>query len=154
MVCGRTEGAPPATTSMWRARSCLRPSHSRPERANLAQRHLRISEFAAEALWRSSAATLERLGPTGGPWSTRFQAKLRRDLVFSTMLCTRAVDRLAAALGAHRMMEDTPAQRAFRDVHAVAIHAPITGTCKQFPTHVTYWDCPQSRGAEQVASAQ
>jgi alkylation response protein AidB-like acyl-CoA dehydrogenase len=38
------------------------------------------------------------------------------------MLCTRAVDRLAATVGAHGMLEDTPIQRAFRDVHAVANH--------------------------------
>jgi alkylation response protein AidB-like acyl-CoA dehydrogenase len=50
------------------------------------------------------------------------QAKLRRDLAYSTMLCTRAVDRLASAVGAHGMLEDTPIQRAFRDVHAVANH--------------------------------
>ncbi|MBV9896460.1 MAG: acyl-CoA dehydrogenase [Chloroflexi bacterium] len=100
---------------------------ARPERANMAQRHLRISESAAEvdaaqALWLSNASALERLGPTGGPWSPAFQAKLRRDLAYSTMLCTRAVDRLATALGAHGMLEDTPVQRAFRDVHAVANH--------------------------------
>ena len=91
------------------------------------QRQLRISESAAEvdaaeALWLSSAATLERLGPSGGPWTPVLQAKLRRDLAYSTMLCARAVDRVATAVGAHGMLEDTPIQRAFRDVHAVANH--------------------------------
>jgi 3-hydroxy-9,10-secoandrosta-1,3,5(10)-triene-9,17-dione monooxygenase len=100
---------------------------SRPERANMVQRQLRISESAAEldaaeALWLSNAATLECVGPAGGPWSSALQARLRRDLAFSTMLCTRAVDRLAAAAGAHGMMQDTPLQRAFRDVHGVANH--------------------------------
>ena len=51
-----------------------------------------------------------------------FQAKLRRDLAYSTMLCTRAVDRLASAVGAHGMLEDTPIQRAFCDVRAVSNH--------------------------------
>ena len=100
---------------------------SRPERANMVQRQLRISESgaevdAAEALWLSNAATLERLGPTGGPWPQLLLAKFRRDLAYATMLCTRAVDRLAVAVGAHGMLEDTPVQRAFRDVHAVANH--------------------------------
>jgi 3-hydroxy-9,10-secoandrosta-1,3,5(10)-triene-9,17-dione monooxygenase len=100
---------------------------SRPERANMVQRQLRISESAAEidaaeALWLSDAASLERIGPTNGPWSPTLLAKMRRDLAFATMLCVRAVDRLVAALGAHGMMEDTPVQRAFRDVHAVANH--------------------------------
>ena len=100
---------------------------SRPERANMAQRQLRISESAAEldaaeGLWLGNADRLERLGPAGGPWSSTLQAKLRRDLAYSTLLCTRAVDRLATAVGAHGMLEDTPIQRAFRDVHAVANH--------------------------------
>ena len=100
---------------------------SRPERANLVQRHLRISESAAEidaaeALWLSNAATLERLGPTAGPWPPLLLTKIRRDLAYCTMLCTRAVDRLAVAVGAHGMLEGTPVQRAFRDVHAVANH--------------------------------
>jgi 3-hydroxy-9,10-secoandrosta-1,3,5(10)-triene-9,17-dione monooxygenase len=100
---------------------------SRPERANLVQRHLRISESAAEidaaeALWLSNAAMLERLGPTAGPWPPLLLAKIRRDLAYSTMLCTRAVDRLAVAVGAHGMLDGTPVQRAFRDVHAVANH--------------------------------
>jgi 3-hydroxy-9,10-secoandrosta-1,3,5(10)-triene-9,17-dione monooxygenase len=100
---------------------------SRPERANLVQRQLRIAESAAEvdaaeALWLSDAAELERLGPSGGPWPPLLLAKIRRDLAYATMLCVRAVDRLANAVGAHGMLEDTPIQRAFRDVHAVANH--------------------------------
>jgi 3-hydroxy-9,10-secoandrosta-1,3,5(10)-triene-9,17-dione monooxygenase len=100
---------------------------SRPDRANLVQRQLRISESAvevdaAEALWLTNALTLERIGPAFGPWSPLLQAKLRRDLAYATLLCVRAVDRLTVALGAHGMLEDTPVQRAFRDVHAVANH--------------------------------
>jgi 3-hydroxy-9,10-secoandrosta-1,3,5(10)-triene-9,17-dione monooxygenase len=100
---------------------------SRPERANLPQRQMRIAESAAEidaaqALWLANAALLERLGPEGGPWSAVTLARIRRDLAFSTMLCTRAVDRLVTAVGAHGMLEDTPIQRAFRDVHAISNH--------------------------------
>jgi 3-hydroxy-9,10-secoandrosta-1,3,5(10)-triene-9,17-dione monooxygenase len=100
---------------------------SRPDRGNMVQRQLRIAESAAEvdaaeAVWLSNAATLERLGPTGGPWPQLLLTKIRRDLAFATMLCARAVDRLAVAVGAHGMLEDTPVQRAFRDVHAVANH--------------------------------
>ena len=42
--------------------------------------------------------------------------------VYDDALRVRAVDRLATAVGAHGMLEDTPIQRAFRDVHAVANH--------------------------------
>jgi 3-hydroxy-9,10-secoandrosta-1,3,5(10)-triene-9,17-dione monooxygenase len=53
---------------------------SRPDRANMVQRQLRISESAAEVdaaegLWLSNAAMLERLGPTHGPWPPRFWRK-------------------------------------------------------------------------------
>jgi alkylation response protein AidB-like acyl-CoA dehydrogenase len=93
----------------------------------MVQRQLRIAESAAEvdaaeALWLSNAAALERLGPSAGPWPPLLLAKMRRDLAYATMLCARAVDRLVAAVGAHGMLEDTPIQRAFRDVHAVANH--------------------------------
>src|SRR5262249_39906100 len=100
---------------------------SRADRAELAQRHLRISESAAEinppeALWLKHATNLERVGREFGPWPRLMLATMRRDLAFATMLCTRAVDRLALAIGAHGMLDDTPFQRAFRDVHAVANH--------------------------------
>ena len=100
---------------------------SRPDRANLVQRHLRISESAAEidaaaALWLANAAQIERLGRTYGPWERLFLSKVRRDMAFATMLCVRAVDRLIVAVGAHGMLDDTPIQRAFRDVHGVANH--------------------------------
>jgi 3-hydroxy-9,10-secoandrosta-1,3,5(10)-triene-9,17-dione monooxygenase len=101
---------------------------SRPDRANLPQRQMRIAESAAEidaahAVWLANAAQIERLGPTGGPWPASVLARFRRDLAYATMLCTRAVDRLTVAVGAHGMLEDTPIQRAFRDVHAIANHA-------------------------------
>ena len=93
----------------------------------MVQRQLRIAESAAEvdaaeALCLSNAAELERLGPTAGPWPPLLIKKIRRDLAYTSMLCVRAVDRLATAVGAHGMLEDTPIQRAFRDVHAVANH--------------------------------
>jgi 3-hydroxy-9,10-secoandrosta-1,3,5(10)-triene-9,17-dione monooxygenase len=99
----------------------------RPERANMPQRQLRISESAAETdaaelMWLSNAAELERRGAAGGPWPPALMARLRRDIAFATMLCVRAVDRLIVAVGAHGMPEDTPIQRAFRDVHAVVNH--------------------------------
>lgn len=100
---------------------------SRPERANMVQRQLRIAESAAEldaaeALWLADAASIEQIGRAGDFWSAVLLAKIRRDLAFSTMLCVRAVDRLVLAVGAHGMLDDTPVQRAFRDVHAVANH--------------------------------
>ena len=126
---------------------------SRPERANLVQRHLRISESAAEidaaeALWLSNAATLERLGPTAGPWPPLLLTKIRRDLAYCTMLCTRAVDRLAVAVGAHGMLEGTPVQRAFRDVHAVANHGANNWDLQAVPYARELLGLPPCRLAE------
>jgi alkylation response protein AidB-like acyl-CoA dehydrogenase len=100
----------------------------RPDRANLVQRHLRIAESsaeidAAEALLLADSAEIERRGRAGGPWTPEFLARLRRDVSYAVVLCTRAVDRLASAVGAHGLAHDSAFQRAFRDVHAVANHA-------------------------------
>jgi 3-hydroxy-9,10-secoandrosta-1,3,5(10)-triene-9,17-dione monooxygenase len=101
---------------------------ARPERANMIQRQLRIGESAAEidaalALLRSDSAELSTAIQTGQPLSPELLAKARRDTSFAVQLCVRAVDRLAAVVGAHGMLEDTPVQRAFRDVHAIGNHA-------------------------------
>ena len=60
-------------------------------------------------------------------------ARFRRDLAYATLLCTRAVDRLAVAVGAHGMLEHTPIQRAFRDVHAIANHAANNWDAQAIP---------------------
>lgn len=100
----------------------------RPDRGNLVARQMRIAESAveldaAEALLLADCAEIERRGHAGGPWPTDFLAQVRRDLAYAVVLCTRAVDRLAAAVGAHGLHDDSPFQRAARDVHAVANHA-------------------------------
>lgn len=101
---------------------------ARPDRANMVQRQLRIGESAAEvdaalALLRADCDELSEVIRTGQPLSPDFQAKARRDTSFAVQLCVRAVDRLTAVVGARGMLEDTPVQRAFRDVHAIANHA-------------------------------
>jgi alkylation response protein AidB-like acyl-CoA dehydrogenase len=102
------------------------------------QRQMRIAESAAEidaahAVWLANAAEIERLGPSGGPWPASVLARFRRDLAYASLLCTRAVDRLAEAVGAHGMLEHTPIQRAFRDVHAVANHAANNWDAQAIP---------------------
>jgi 3-hydroxy-9,10-secoandrosta-1,3,5(10)-triene-9,17-dione monooxygenase len=101
---------------------------SRPDRANMVQRQLRVAESMAEvdaavALLRANAAEISRAIHTGEPLSANFLAKSSRDTSFAVQLCVRAVDRLANAVGAHGMLEDTDIQRGFRDVHAIANHA-------------------------------
>jgi 3-hydroxy-9,10-secoandrosta-1,3,5(10)-triene-9,17-dione monooxygenase len=101
---------------------------SRPERANMVQRQLRIAESAAEidaagALLRTNSEVLSRCIASGETPDQTFLAKSTRDTSFAVKLCLQAVTRLAAAVGAHGMMVDTPIQRALRDTHAIANHA-------------------------------
>ena len=100
---------------------------SRPERASMPQRQVRIAESAAEvdaalALLRADAAEIIRLGREGVDVPQSTQIRWARNTGFAVRLCTQAVDRLASAVGAHGMLDDTPIQRAFRDVHAIANH--------------------------------
>jgi 3-hydroxy-9,10-secoandrosta-1,3,5(10)-triene-9,17-dione monooxygenase len=101
---------------------------SRPERANMVQRQLRIAESAAEidaavALLRANSEVLSSNIHHGTALDPTFLRKSSRDTSYAVKLCVQAVERLALAVGAHGMMDDTPIQRAFRDVHAVANHA-------------------------------
>lgn len=94
----------------------------------MVQRQLRIAESAAEidaalAVMRTNAAVLSESIHTGEMPSREFLSRSVRDTSFAVKLCVQAVDRLATGLGAHGMLEDTPVQRALRDVHAVANHA-------------------------------
>jgi 3-hydroxy-9,10-secoandrosta-1,3,5(10)-triene-9,17-dione monooxygenase len=105
----------------------IQTSATRPERAEQPLRQLRIAESAAEidaaqAVWLTNAANIERIGQSGGAWPSGTLARVRRDAAFATSLCVRAVDRLTLAVGAHGIADDSPIQRAWRDVHAVANH--------------------------------
>jgi 3-hydroxy-9,10-secoandrosta-1,3,5(10)-triene-9,17-dione monooxygenase len=99
----------------------------RPERATMPQRQLRIAESAAEidaalALLRANADVLSDSISSGEPVPREFLHHSTRDTSFAVKLCVQAIDRLAVAVGAHGMLDDTPIQRALRDVHAVANH--------------------------------
>jgi 3-hydroxy-9,10-secoandrosta-1,3,5(10)-triene-9,17-dione monooxygenase len=101
---------------------------SRPERANMPTRQLRIAESACDidaalALLRADAEYLstcirERCTP-----EPSFLTRSSRDTSYAVRLCVQAIDRLVVALGAHGMLDDNPIQRAARDAHAVANHA-------------------------------
>ena len=101
---------------------------SRPERANMPQRQLRIAESACEidaalALLRANSDILSSAIHAGEPLDPGFLSKSTRDTSYAVKLCVQAVNRLADAVGAHGMLADTPIQRALRDVHAIANHA-------------------------------
>jgi 3-hydroxy-9,10-secoandrosta-1,3,5(10)-triene-9,17-dione monooxygenase len=99
----------------------------RPDRANKPQSQMRIAESSAEvdaalALLRADAVEIIHLGKQGDPVPEAVQLRWARNTGFAVQLCTRAVDRLAMNVGAHGMLDDTPLQRAFRDIHAIANH--------------------------------
>ncbi len=88
---------------------------------------LRLSETcaeidAAEALLLADAREIARVGRVGDSWDPRYVAKVSRDLAFNVMTCSRAVNRLVFAVGAHGMQRSSPLQRSFRDIYAVANH--------------------------------
>jgi 3-hydroxy-9,10-secoandrosta-1,3,5(10)-triene-9,17-dione monooxygenase len=100
---------------------------SRPDRASMPQRQMRIAESACEidaalALLRANAEYLSGCIRTDQVPEPAFLAKSTRDTSFAVKLCVQAIDRLLVAVGAHGMFEDTPVQRAARDAHAVANH--------------------------------
>jgi 3-hydroxy-9,10-secoandrosta-1,3,5(10)-triene-9,17-dione monooxygenase len=100
---------------------------SRPERANMPQRQLRIAESACEidaalALLRANSDILSTAIHFGESVDPAFLSRSSRDTSYAVKLCVQAVNRLADAVGAHGMLSDTPIQRALRDVHAIANH--------------------------------
>ena len=106
-------------------------------RSNQAQQ-LRLSEScaevdAAEALLLADAAEIARVGRAGEPWDQRFVAKVSRDLAYMVVSCSRAVNRLVFAVGAHGMQRSSPLQRAFRDIYAVANHGGNNWELKGLP---------------------
>jgi 3-hydroxy-9,10-secoandrosta-1,3,5(10)-triene-9,17-dione monooxygenase len=100
---------------------------ARPDRVELAARHLRIAESsaevdAAEALLRADTVEIRTWGQGGAPIPLDSRVRWLRNLSYAAVLCQRAVDRLATAAGAHSVLEPSPLHRAARDVHAIVNH--------------------------------
>src|SRR5262249_24505640 len=105
-------------------------SAGRPDREVAQGRQTRIAESAAdidaaEALLRADAAEITRLGRSGQPIPVDARARWRRNMSYAVGIWTRAVDRLIGSVGAHGMAENSPIQRAFRDIHAVGNHTGL-----------------------------
>ncbi|HZS01038.1 MAG TPA: acyl-CoA dehydrogenase family protein [Chloroflexota bacterium] len=103
---------------------------ARPDRLNLATRHLRIAESAAEvdaaeALLRADATEITRLGAASESIPLETCVRWLRNLAFAAVLCQRAADRLATAASAHSVLEPSPLQRASRDLHAIVSHVGV-----------------------------
>jgi 3-hydroxy-9,10-secoandrosta-1,3,5(10)-triene-9,17-dione monooxygenase len=99
----------------------------RAQRSSQPPLQMRLAESmaevdAAEALLLADATEMARVGRAGEAWDPKLRARVARDLTYSTLLCCRAVNRLAQSVGGHSMQAASPLQRAFRDVYGVANH--------------------------------
>ena len=81
---------------------------------------------AALALLRTDCAEIDRMACAGILPDAVQRARYRRDWGYAVRLSARAVDELYPLLGAKGLDADHPAQRAWRDVHALAAHAALS----------------------------
>jgi 3-hydroxy-9,10-secoandrosta-1,3,5(10)-triene-9,17-dione monooxygenase len=86
--------------------------------------HLRMVEAgaqidSAEALLKQNALELNAIGRSGQLPTPEQQARYGRDLSYAAQLFMKAVDGIFYSAGGHGLFDDSPIQRAFRDVHAV-----------------------------------
>lgn len=91
---------------------------------------LRVSEAAvrvdcATALMARDAQEINRIAREGQTFTPEQGTRVRRDLGYAARLCMEAVDTIHYASGAHGLFEDSPLQRAFRDIHAVNAQAGL-----------------------------
>ncbi len=92
---------------------------------------LRISEAraatdAAHALVMKNLAEIWDLGGSGEVPAMEQKLRYRTDNAFAAKLCLQAVDIIYPLLGARGLNADDPANRAWRDVHAITNHIALT----------------------------
>jgi alkylation response protein AidB-like acyl-CoA dehydrogenase len=80
---------------------------------------------AARAVMLRDCREAMELVEAGAQMSIEQRARNRRDIAWIARQCTRAVDRLFAAAGAHSIYLDGEAQRVLRDVHAAGQHMAL-----------------------------
>lgn len=92
---------------------------------------LRISEAraatdAAHALVMQNLAEISQLGQAGETPTMEQKLRYRTDNGFAAKLCIQAVDTIYPLLGARGLNTGDPANRAWRDVHAITNHIALT----------------------------
>lgn len=80
---------------------------------------------AAGLLLRRDVDEAQRRIAQGEELSLLDRARCQRDAAFATRLCVEAVDLLFEASGGTGLHDGHPAQRAWRDIHAVAAHIAL-----------------------------
>lgn len=94
------------------------------EHANL---QLRVAESGAEIdaaklLLKNGVEDVNRRARAGEAIPPAVQLRYKRDVAFAALLCRRAVDRLAMAMGVTGQDEGNPIQLKLRDITALASH--------------------------------
>lgn len=89
---------------------------------------MRLAESAAEIdaarmLILDAARRMDEGAAAGTIPDEATRVRYRRNAAFAARLCARAVDRLFEASGGSGLRDQSPLQRAFRDVHAAGAHA-------------------------------
>lgn len=88
---------------------------------------IRASEASAEIdcaqlLYDAAIERMAQKARSGASWTPLEVAELKRDASYLGLLCRRAVDRLAEAMGAKGLAEESPVQMAKQDVQAACAH--------------------------------
>jgi len=129
VLAGPAIGIARGALESWTARTRERQlAYSGAKQAAQAPAQIRLAEAAAEidaaeAMLFGACARVTAAAEARREVSLEERARLRRDTAFAVRLCTRAVDRLFEAAGAHALFDASPLQRAFRDLHAMSAHA-------------------------------
>jgi 3-hydroxy-9,10-secoandrosta-1,3,5(10)-triene-9,17-dione monooxygenase len=77
---------------------------------------------AAELIMQRDCADAMRIAESGDVPDMETRARFRRNGAFSVNLCTQAVDTVFGLAGGGGLYDTSPAQRAFRDAHAISAH--------------------------------
>jgi 3-hydroxy-9,10-secoandrosta-1,3,5(10)-triene-9,17-dione monooxygenase len=123
--------------------------------ANVAQQpavRLRISEAraatdAAYALVMQNLSEISKLGEAGEMPTLEQRLRYRTDNAYAARLCLQAVDIIYPLLGARGLNTDDPANRAWRDVHAITNHIALTWDVQGIlhSAHMLGFPCPDPK---------
>ena len=129
-VAGPAIGLAREAIERFRERSLeRRPGYGTAIQSSRATTHVRLARAIAETgsarlVLERAASDLEEAA-AAGPVDRLDQARARLDAALAVAACTRVVDDLFAESGAGALLDASPIQRAFRDVHAIGAHAAL-----------------------------
>lgn len=115
--------------------------------SQMEQIRMRVSEAsalidAAELLYKRSAhETIDKI-ENGEPLSLEHRLRSRRDQAYSVLMATQALDLLFRSTGGRGLYDNSPVQRAYRDLKAMSAHIAVT------------WDLPAASYGSVVLGGQ